>query len=160
MPHKRLRKPRRVTFTLESTKCAHLGFHPTTLLRRRITKDVGRSVVIQSVAQERKNQEIETQNNRRLPTRFICESMRVQNLHATTGLVNCAFHIAGGQWLGNTSPRPTLTHLLAARAPDHEDGVCDHDALRERSDRKGGTRTYKLQRSLLTCESQRDTLTC
>ena len=49
--------------------------------------------------------------------------MRVENLYATTGFVNRAFHIVGGQLLGKTSPRPTLTHLLAARAPVHEDGA-------------------------------------
>ena len=65
--------------------------------------------------------------------------MRVENLYATTGFVNRAFQNVGGQWLGNTSPRPTLTHLLAARAPDHEDGDRDHDAphvLHEQSDGK------------------------
>ena len=49
--------------------------------------------------------------------------MRVENLYATTGFVSRAFHIVGGQWLGKTSPRPTPTHLLAARAPVHEDGA-------------------------------------
>ena len=65
--------------------------------------------------------------------------MRVENLYGTTGFVNRAFQNAGGQWLGKTSPRLTLTHLLAARAPDHEDDGHDHDAphvLHERSDRK------------------------
>ena len=48
---------------------------------------------------------------------------------AVTGFVTCAFHIVGGQWLGKTSPRPTPTHILAARASVHEDFGRDHDAL-------------------------------
>ena len=75
--------------------------------------------------------------------------MRVEKLYATTGFVNRVFQNVGGQWLGKTSPRPTLTHLQAARAPDHEDGGRDHDAppvLHERSDGKknSGTRTCRL----------------
>ena len=55
--------------------------------------------------------------------------MRVENLYATTGFVSRAFfHIVGGQWLGKTSPRPTPTHLLVARASVHEDGGRNHDA--------------------------------
>ena len=78
------------------------------------------------------------------PAHFAC--MRVEYLYATTGFVNRAFPDVGGQWLGKTSPRPTFTHLLAARAPAHEDGGRDHDAphvLHERSDGgNSGTRTY------------------
>ena len=46
-----------------------------------------------------------------------------------TGFVRCGFHIVGGQRFGKTSPRPTPTHFLEARASVHEDGGRDHDAL-------------------------------
>ena len=90
--------------------------------------------------------------------------MQAENLYAVTGFMKCALPVVGGQWLGKTSPRPTPTHLLAARAPVHEDGGRDHDAphvLHGRSD--GGnseTRTDERKRGLFTCESQRDTQTC
>ena len=40
----------------------------------------------------------------------------------------CTFHTVGGQWLGKTSPRPTPTHVLVARASVHENGGRNHDA--------------------------------
>ena len=39
----------------------------------------------------------------------------------------CTFHIVGGQWVGETPPRPSLAHLLVARKPVHEDGARDRD---------------------------------
>ena len=38
------------------------------------------------------------------------------------------FQNVGGQWVGKTPPRPTLTRLLAPRTPVHEGGGRDRDA--------------------------------
>ena len=54
--------------------------------------------------------------------------MQAENLYAVTCFVNRAFHIVGGQWIGKTSPQPTPTYFLAARASVHEDGGREHDA--------------------------------
>ena len=62
------------------------------------------------------------------PARFALECMRVVKLHTATGFVNRAFHIFGGQWVGQAPPRPTPTHLLAARANDLENGAHDRGA--------------------------------
>ena len=54
--------------------------------------------------------------------------MQAEDLHAVTGLVNCAFLFVGGQWFGKTSLRMTSAYFLAAKTPVHEDGGHDHDA--------------------------------
>ena len=62
-----------------------------------------------------KNHQTERQDNRKETG---LRSMQAEDLHAVTGLVNCAFLLVGGQWFSKTSLRKT---------PVHEDGGHDHD---------------------------------
>ena len=65
-----------------------------------------------------------------------------------------------GHWIGKTSPRPSPTHLLAARTPVHEDGARDRDAplvVHERSDGEtvrhgptGADEGYLPERTIVT----------
>ena len=70
--------------------------------------------------------------------------MRAEKLYAATGFVTRRLSYRWWTVVGKTSPRPTPTHLLAARTNVHEDGGRDDDAphvLHEQSD-EGNSGTW------------------
>ena len=110
------------------------------------------------------NQTLAYVTNYVTPACFAWVCIRDVELCAATCFANRAFHTAGGQEVGKTPPHPTPKRPVAPRTSAHENGTRDCGSplgLHDRSDGEIiGTWTYWRRRSLLTCESQRDTWTC